>query len=163
MKFKYLVEDYSMKDEVLDQKQQEAEDYIKKNRNKAFKTELFTPREDDYEKLQDECNDALKDLEKACKRDNFEEIRQALITVSIWDGKSFGQDWHNTLTPGQQEILQEFDHPIQFAVALSEFSWNTHKEYTIKRTASDLFSKWCKNRGGGVKGFFKKLFGFGGR
>jgi len=163
MKFKYLMEDYSMSDDVLKQAQKDAEDLIQKNRKSVYNKIPFNPREDDYEKIQDECNKAVKDLEKACKKDDFEGIKNALITISIWDGKSFGQDWHNMLTPGQQELFKEFDHPMHFAVALGELGWNTHEDFTIKKEASNLFSKWCKNRGGGVKGFFKKLFGLGGR
>ena len=61
MKFKYLMEDYSMSDDVLKQAQKDAEDLIKKNR-KVYTKIPFNPREDDYEKIQDECNKAVKDL-----------------------------------------------------------------------------------------------------
>ena len=158
MKFKLLFEDYDIKD--TDQAVLDAQEKFKSFKGAVNKYISFSAySEDNYDEERDKVWKALQDLEKACKRDSFEDIKDSLIAISVWEGSYVGQSNKTEMSPGEQEFLEVLDHPAEFAWALSKLCWNSKPKQTAKRDAYELFSKWCKNRGGGVKGFFKKLLG----
>lgn len=158
MKFKLLFEDYDIKD--ADQAVLDAQEKFKSFKNTVTKFLPFSAyQEDTYIEERDKVWKALKDLEKACKRDSFEDIKENLIIISLWEGDYVGESNRTQISPGEQEFLEVLDHPAEFAWALGKLCWDSKPKQTAKRDAYELFSKWCKNRGGGVKGFFKKLLG----
>lgn len=158
MKFKLLFEDYDIKDS--DKAIEDAESKFRQFKSVITQRLAFSAyQEDNYHEERDRVYNAVKDLEKACKKDDFESIKENLVSIAIWEGSYVGESNKTQITPTEQEFLAELDHPAEFAWALSKLCWNAKPKKEAKRDAYELFSKWCQNRGGGVKGFFKKFFG----
>lgn len=156
MKFKQLFEDFEMDKDTVEEMCAYANRIV--FYNTAYRSkERVVWDSNEFNTINNNVKEALKDLKKDIRKDDFDSIRKDILIIAQ-KGDPDGYGGFNTY-PAEVEMLTQMEHPAAMLQALINLHWPDEREWkqTKKAEAYEMYFKWLKGRKS-IFGFLKRLF-----